>query len=276
MTYANNHPLLPALGSGIDDNGPARPIVIGDPLDEQDIMDARFQHTTRKHLNNIKEELATGAEVIQSKQRKILIEAENLAPGGNVALANAIAGLNDRLTTMNNNMNTSIATMHDSIATLNTNMNTSIAALNTNMNNGFTEVNNRFTEVDNRFNEVDDRLKTLSYRMDGETARNINRTLVRTTADATVAVPNNEGNPPPNWLIGITLDNVMSLAVAPHNQQGINDVLTFYGIPTDGTKAQKIAAVKNILGITIWKTKNMLDAKLADGEVKNEASITTL
>ena len=228
MTYANNHPLLPALGSGIDDNGPARPIVIGDPLDEQDIMDARFQHTTRKHLNNIKEELATGAEVIQSKQRKILIEAENLAPGGNVALANAIAGLNDRLTSMNNNMNTSIATMNDSIA-----------ALNTNMNNGFTEVNNRF-------NEVDDRLKTLSYRMDGETARNINRTLVRTTADATVAVPNNEGNPPPNWLIGITLDNVMSLAVAPQNQQGINDVLTFYGIPTDGTKAQKIAAVKNI------------------------------
>jgi len=197
MPYANNHPNVAPLASGMNDNAPAATgVVQGAPLDtHHDIADAEQQCESRKH--QVDPTFATENEVAATKIRKIQIEAEHAAPVGIAALNNSIV----TLTAAINDPNTGLA--------------------------------------------------ALSHRLDSEMSRNINRSSVRLMVHATVPVPNAQGIAPPQWFQNITPGDLHALPANPNDGEGLDSILTFYQQPVHGTRLQKIAAVKSLLGITI-------------------------
>ena len=211
MAYANNHPPLPALASGTSE-APTQNIAAGAPLNYQDLIDARNQHKTRKLMNEFDPPLATDAEVIDSKRRKLSLEVDHFAPGGIVALTNTVNNLANTVNNLVSTVNNLVSTVNDPV--------TGLAAL--------------------------------SHRLDTQEARNINRTSVRRSMDPTVPVPNATGEQPPAWFGTISFYEIGDLRVAPANNQGLDDIMGFYGVPivAGQTQIEKIAIVKGLLGIT--------------------------
>jgi hypothetical protein len=212
--YARNYPLLPPLASGIADSAPAAGIVAGAPLNDQDIVDATRQHKSRKHLRDGNSgQAATDAEVAAAKKRKHRIIAENIAPEGIAHLTILITGLSNTI----NDPNTGLAALSNTI-------------------NG----------LSNTVNHPDTGLVALSRSLAVEQPRNINRSCVRTSTDATVPVPNNAGAQPQARFATISGQQLEESTVA-----NLDEILDFYLIPAHGTKRQKITAIKAHLGIII-------------------------
>ena len=215
--YAQGHAQLPLLASGAGEI--TAPIVVaGTPLNTTNLIAAANQHHDRKHLNRRVPPMATDDEVLDSKGRKLAIEAEHFATGGMPALQNTLNAINATLAALS-------ATVHHPT--------NGLAALSATVNHPTTG------------------LAAVSHRLDAETARNINRSCVRTYSDATVPVPSNTGIQPPQWFSTISLDQISDLPVNPANQQGLNGILHFYGAANDGDKRAKIDRIKTLLGITI-------------------------
>jgi methyl-accepting chemotaxis protein len=156
--YAKNHPLLPPLASGLNDIAPAAGIVAGDPLNDQDIVDATRQHRSRKHLRDgTNNQAATDAEVAEAKKRKHRIIAENIAPEGIAHLTILITGLSNTI----NHPNTGLAALSNTVNALSNTVN----ALSNTVNDpvtGLAALSNTVTALSNTVNDPVTGLAALS------------------------------------------------------------------------------------------------------------------
>ena len=77
-------------------------------------------------------------------------------------------------------------------------------------------------------------------------ARNVNRFSIRHNSDPIARVPNQHGMTPPGWY-PVDTEALMQA----HGVGQLNDLLNFYGLPTDGTNDQKRLRLLAHLGIPI-------------------------
>lgn len=169
--YSSAYPSLPDLQSQADDT-PAPAIAPGDPLNDDHFVAAKLQHTKRKHLHETG--LATTvAEVIASKKRKtqVLVEISNQQPVGPDAIAN---NLNNLIGTVRNLVNT---------------VTTDNAAINARITNLVNTVNTNHADLMTTVNRT-------NVRIDIESARNVNRSTVRTGDHEITAVSDTNGDFP--------------------------------------------------------------------------------
>lgn len=168
--YSSAYPSLPDLQSQADDT-PAPAIASGDPLNDDHFVAAKLQHTKRKHLHETG--LATVAEVIASKKRKtqVLVEISNQQPVGPDAIAN---NLNNLIGTVRNLVNT---------------VTTDNAAINARITNLVNTVNTNHADLMTTVNRT-------NVRIDIESARNVNRSTVRTGDHEITAVSDTNGDFP--------------------------------------------------------------------------------
>ena len=199
------YPSLPDLQSQADDT-PAPAIAPGDPLSDDHFAAAKLQHTKRKHLHETG--LATTvAEVIASKKRKtqVLVEISNQQPVGPDAIANNLNNLIGTVTNLVNTVTTDIAAINARITNLVDTVNTNHAAINARItdlvdtvNTNHAAINARITDLVNTVNTNHAALTTTvnrtNVRIDIESARNVNRSTVRTGDHEITAVPNTNGD----------------------------------------------------------------------------------
>ena len=244
--YALGHAQLPLLASGTGEIT-APKVVAGTPLNATDWINAANQHHERKHLNRRVPPLATDDEVLDSKRRKLAIEAEHFAPGGLAAMQNTLNTINATLAALSATVNHATNGLAALSATVN-HPTSGLAALSATLNhptNGLAALSATVNHPSTTG------LAAVSHRLDAETARNVNRSCVRTYSDATVPVPSNTGIQPPQWFSTISLDQISDLPVNPANQQGLNGILNFYDAANEGDNRAKINRIKKLLGITI-------------------------
>jgi transcription termination factor NusB len=205
--YSSAYPSLPDLQSQADDT-PAPAIAPGDPLNDDHFVAAKLQHTKRKHLHETG--LATTvAEVIASKKRKtqVLVEISNQQPVGPDAIANNLnnligtvrnlvntvttdnAAINARITNLVNTVTTDNAAINARITDLVDTVNTNHAAINARITNLVHTVNTNHADLMTTVNRT-------NVRIDIESARNVNRSTVRTGDHEITAVSDTNGDFP--------------------------------------------------------------------------------
>ena len=194
--YSSAYPSLPDLQSQADDT-PAPAIAPGDPLNDDHFVAAKLQHTKRKHLHETG--LATTvAEVIASKKRKtqVLVEISNQQPVGPDAIANnlnnligTVRNLVNTVTTDNAAINARITDLVDTVNTNHDRVTADNAAINARITNLVHTVNTNHADLMTTVNRT-------NVRIDIESARNVNRSTVRTGDHEITAVSDTNGDFP--------------------------------------------------------------------------------
>jgi hypothetical protein len=251
-TYQVNIPPLDALASGVDDYpaGIVNGITVGDNLQDANVIVSTIQHENRKRLAEVNPPYVTDNELMASKRRKHLVQAchfSGTTPPWAVQMQASIAALQTSIAPLPA-MQTSIAALQTSIAILPA-MQTSIAALQTSiailpaMQTSIAALQTSIAILPAMQTSINN--LTLMSTIDRQ--RSMNRSIRDNSYPVERVGRLGDGALPPTdeWFPETMAE--LTQATGPQ----LNSLLAFYELPAPRVVANRVAALKTYLGITL-------------------------